>query len=97
MISVSDRQLRIVAAAADLLPSEARGTLLQTARRWPSCTSAVTSATATLNKRCGRRCSISQRRDLLNPAGYTYSRCSSFFSVAAFRIHGVPSTDLVPA
>jgi len=29
MISVSDRQLRIVAAAADLLPSEARATLLQ--------------------------------------------------------------------
>jgi hypothetical protein len=29
MISVSDRQLRIVAGAADLLPVEARGTFLQ--------------------------------------------------------------------
>ena len=29
MISVSDRQLRIVAAAADLLPVEARGTFLR--------------------------------------------------------------------
>ena len=29
MISVSDRQLRIVAAAADLLPVEGRGTFLQ--------------------------------------------------------------------
>jgi hypothetical protein len=29
MISVSDRQLRIVAATADLLPVEARGTFLQ--------------------------------------------------------------------
>ena len=29
MISVSDRQLRIVAAAAGLLPVEARGTFLQ--------------------------------------------------------------------
>jgi len=29
MISVSDRQLRIVASAADLLPVEARGTFLQ--------------------------------------------------------------------
>jgi tRNA(Ser,Leu) C12 N-acetylase TAN1 len=29
MISVSDHQLRIVAAAAELLPAEARGTFLQ--------------------------------------------------------------------
>jgi hypothetical protein len=29
MISVSDRQLRIVTAAADLLPVEARGTFLR--------------------------------------------------------------------
>ena len=29
MISVSDRQLRVVAVAADLLPVEARGTFLQ--------------------------------------------------------------------
>ena len=29
MISVSDRQFRIVAAAADLLPVEARGTFLE--------------------------------------------------------------------
>jgi hypothetical protein len=29
MISVSDRQLRIVAVAADLLPVEARGTFLR--------------------------------------------------------------------
>ena len=29
MISVSDRQLRVVAAAADLLPVEARGTFLR--------------------------------------------------------------------
>jgi hypothetical protein len=29
MISVSDRQLRVVAAAADLLPVEVRGTFLR--------------------------------------------------------------------
>ena len=29
MISVSDRQLRIVAAAADVLPAEARGSFLR--------------------------------------------------------------------
>ena len=58
MISVSDRQLRIVAVAADLLPVEARGTFL---RRVVADLRAGISATSTSNRRCTRRCSISQR------------------------------------
>ena len=63
MISVSDRQLRIVAAAADLLPVEARGTFLQ--RVTAELRGRGTSATVTSNRRCAGRCSISQRHDLL--------------------------------
>jgi hypothetical protein len=63
MISVSDCQLRIVAATADLLPVEARGTFLQ--RVTAELRGRRDSATATSNRRCARRCSISQRHDLL--------------------------------
>jgi hypothetical protein len=62
MISVSDRQLRIVAAAADLLPVEGRGTFLQ--RVTAELRGPLDFATATSNRRCVPRCSISQRHDL---------------------------------
>ena len=63
MISVSDRQLRIVAAAADLLPVEARGTFLR-------CVVAELRgrgdfSDSTSNRWCARRCSISQPYDVL--------------------------------
>ena len=48
MISVSDRQLRIVAAVADLLPVEARGTFLRSSS--PSCAGVGISATATVEQ-----------------------------------------------
>ena len=63
MISVSDRQLRIVAAAADLLPVEARGTFLRRVvvelrgrRDFSDCD---------IEQVLARRCAISQRHHLL--------------------------------
>ena len=62
-ILVSDRQLRIVAAAADLLPVEIAGRFCGASSQ--SCAGLGISAIATSNRRCAGRCSISQRHDLL--------------------------------
>ena len=84
MISVSDHQLRIVAAAADLLAAEARGTFL----RCVVAERVAISATATSNRRCARRCSISQPHDVLedNAAGGQRAR----FPVERWRVKTAP-------
>ena len=63
MISVSDRQLRVVAAAADLLPVEVRGTFLR--RVVVELRGRRDFSDATSNRWCARRCAISQRHHLL--------------------------------